>query len=228
MINKFFGLMLLSLVVNVKTINAQDWANLSKYKNQNTEVKDPASGEKRVIYMGDSITDFWINYDSVFFASNAFLDRGISGQTTGQMLLRFRQDVISLKPKIVVILAGINDIAENNGPAKLEDIFGNIVSMVQLAKASHIKVVLSSLLPASSLSWRPQINPVQKVRELNSMIKDYADKNDIIYLDYFNAMVDDKNGLKKELGKDDVHPNLAGYKVMELLAKKAIVKALGK
>ncbi len=226
MINKFFGLMLLSVVVNVKTINAQDWANLNKYKKQNTEVKDPESGEKRVIYMGDSITDFWINYDSIFFARNAFYDRGISGQTTGQMLLRFRQDVISLKPKIVVILAGINDIAENNGPAKLEDIFGNIVSMVQLAKANHIKVVLSSLLPAASLSWRPQINPVQKVRELNSMIKDYADKNDIIYLDYFSAMVDNKNGLKAELGNDDVHPNLAGYKVMELLAKQAIVKAL--
>jgi lysophospholipase L1-like esterase len=144
------------------------------------------------------------------------------------MLVRFRADVINLKPAVVVILAGINDIAENNGPSKLEDVAGNVFSMAQLAKANNIKVVLSSVLPAAAFPWRPAINPVEKVKALNEMIQAYAKKNNIVYLDYFTAMADDKRGLPIALSKDGVHPNLAGYKIMEPLAKKAITQALQK
>ncbi|MES2063720.1 MAG: SGNH/GDSL hydrolase family protein [Bacteroidota bacterium] len=217
------ALLLLSLAAS-----AQDWPNIKRYEEANSAVKPPASGEKRVVYMGDSITDAWINNDSTFFKSNNYYDRGISGQTTGQMLVRFREDVINLKPAVVVILAGINDIAENNGPSKLEDVAGNIFSMAELAKANHIKVVLSSVMPAAAFPWRPAINPVEKVKALNEMIQAYAKKNNIVYLDYFTAMADDKRGLPTTLSKDGVHPNLDGYKIMETLAKKAIAQALQK
>ena len=216
------------LLFIISAAKAQDWPNLTKYRDANSKVSPPAAGEKRVIYMGDSITDFWINTDSAFFATNSYIDRGISGQTTGQMLLRFRQDVIDLKPNVVVILAGINDIAQNNGPEKLDDIFGNIVSMVELANANHIKVVISSVLPAFVMPWRPAIDPVPQVAALNAMLKDYADKNKITYLDYFTAMADERKGLPANLSKDGVHPNLNGYKVMEPLAVKSITKALNK
>lgn len=176
--------------------------------------------------MGDSITDFWIRSDSAFFAGKPYYDRGISGQTTTQMLVRFRDDVINLKPSVVVILAGINDIAENNGPIKLEDVFGNIQSMALLAKAAGIKVVLSSVLPAFNFPWRPGMEPAEKVIRLNVLIKDFADKNHMVYLDYFSAMTDERKGLPKTLSGDGVHPNLAGYKVMEPLAEKAIAEAL--
>jgi lysophospholipase L1-like esterase len=142
------------------------------------------------------------------------------------MLVRFREDVINLKPKVVVILAGINDIAQNNGPSKIEDIYGNIVSMAELAKANHIKVVLSSLLPALTLPWRPAINPLPQVKTLNEMIKTYADKNKITYLDYYTAMADSRGGMLAKLANDAVHPNLEGYKVMEPLAEQAINEAM--
>jgi lysophospholipase L1-like esterase len=191
-------------------------------------VPPPAANEKRVVYMGDSITYFWISNDSAFFNSKSYLDRGISGQTTGQMLLRFRQDVINLKPAVVVILAGINDIAQNNGPEKLEDIFGNIVSMAELAKANNIKVVISSVLPAFALPWRPAIDPAPQIAALNDLLKTYAAKNGITYLDYFTALADTRKGLPANLSKDGVHPNLDGYKAMEPLAEKAIAEALNK
>ena len=219
---------ILILIITVAIANAQDWANLKKYEVADAAIQSRAENKKSVVYMGDSITDFWISNDSVFFSAKPYLDRGISGQTTGQMLLRFRQDVINLKPGVVVILAGINDIAENNGPEKLADIFGNIVSMAELAKANHIKVVLSSLLPAFALPWRPAIDPLPKVRALNEMIKSYADKNNIVYLDYFTAMANSLGGLPTNLSKDGVHPNLAGYKIMEPLADKAVNEALKK
>jgi lysophospholipase L1-like esterase len=208
--------------------NAQDWPNLKRFQDANSKVPSPAANEKRVVYMGDSITDFWISNDSTFFNSKSYLDRGISGQTTGQMLLRFRQDVINLKPAVVVILAGINDIAQNNGPEKLEDIFGNIVSMAELAKANNIKVVISSVLPAFALPWRPAIDPVPQVAALNDLLKAHAAKNNITYLDYFTAMADVRKGLPANLSKDGVHPNLNGYKGMEPLADKAINEALNK
>lgn len=226
MISKLFPALILFFTVTAT--RAQDWANIKKYAEANSKVQPPAAGENRVVYMGDSITDFWINNDSTFFAGKPYFDRGISGQTTGQMLVRFREDVINLKPKVVVILAGINDIAENNGPSKPEDTFGNIVSMAELAKANRIKVVISSIMPAFSFPWRPAINPVPKVAALNEMLKNYADKNSIVYLDYFTAMADDRKGLPANLSKDGVHPNLEGYKMMEPLAEKAIAAAIKK
>ena len=218
----------LILLFTISAAQAQDWAGIGSYEKANSSVPPPAKGEKRVVWMGDSITDFWINNDSLFFAGKPYFDRGISGQTTGQMLLRFRQDVINLKPGVVVILAGINDIAENNGPSKLEDVFGNIVSMTELAKANNIKVVLSSVLPAAAFPWRPAINPVPKVKALNELLKAYAAKNNLVYLDYFTAMRDEKSGLPANLSKDGVHPNLEGYKVMEPLAERAIAAAFRK
>jgi lysophospholipase L1-like esterase len=176
--------------------------------------------------MGNSITDSWINTDSSFFAGKNYIDRGISGQTTPQMLIRFRPDVIDLKPAVVVILAGINDIAGNTGPMTLEETFGNIVSMSQLAKANNIKVVISSVLPAYDFPWRPGLQPAEKVIKLNAMLKAYALKNNMVYLDYFAAMKDERNGLPASLSQDGVHPNLAGYKIMEPLAEKAIAEAL--
>lgn len=218
----------LLLFFAIASAKAQDWANIKRYQEANSKVPPPTTGENRVVYMGDSITDFWINNDSTFFAGKPYYDRGISGQTTGQMLLRFRGDVIDLKPKVVVILAGINDIAQNNGPSTLKDIFGNIVSMAELAKANHIQVVLSSVMPAFNLPWRPAINPVPLVAALNEMIKTYAAKNNLVYLDYYTAMADARKGLLPQYAKDEVHPNLAGYKAMEPLAEKAIAVALKK
>jgi len=204
----------------------KDWANIKRFEADNAKLPAPAAGENRVVYMGDSITDFWIYSDSTFFATHPYVDRGISGQTTGQMLVRFREDVINLKPKVVVILAGINDIAENNGPSKLEDVMGNLASMAELAKAANIKVVLSSVLPANAFPWRPAIKPAEKVKALNAMIKAYAEKNHFVYLDYYTPMVNDKGGLSPNLAKDGVHPTLEGYKMMEPMAVKAIEAAI--
>ena len=225
---KILTAILLFAAIGAHAQNNADWANIKRYETANSNVQPPAPGEKRIIYMGDSITDFWISNDSTFFKSNDYIDRGISGQTTGQMLVRFREDVIKLQPAVVVILCGINDIAQNNGPSKIEDVMGNIASMAELAKAHHIKVVLSSVTPAHNFSWRPAIDPVPSIKALNEMIKDYADKNGFVYLDYFNALVDDKQGMPKSLSNDGVHPTLAGYKIMEPLAEKAIAAALKK
>jgi len=223
-----YKLTLLSLLAISSAAMAQnkDWPGIGRYEKANANVAEPVKGEKRVVYMGDSITDFWIGNDSTFFSGKPYFDRGISGQTTGQMLLRFREDVINLKPSVVVILAGINDIAENNGPSKLEDVMGNLISMAELAKANKIKVVMSSVLPAAAFPWRPSIDPKPKVKALNDMIKAYAAKNNFVYLDYFTAMVDDNAGLPKNLAKDGVHPTLEGYRIMEPLAEKAIADAL--
>lgn len=204
----------------------KDWANIKRYEADNAKVITETNNGKGVVYMGDSITDAWINNDPSFFDGKFYYDRGISGQTTTQMLVRFRDDVINLKPAVVVILAGINDIAENNGPIKLEAVFGNIKSMTILAREAGIKVVLASVLPAFDFPWRPGMEPAQKVVSLNAMIKDYADKNHIVYLDYFSAMADERQGLPKSLSNDGVHPTLAGYKIMEPLAEKAIAEAL--
>jgi acetyl esterase/lipase/lysophospholipase L1-like esterase len=202
-----------------------DWPNLHRYENDNKKL-NPSENKNRVVFMGNSITEGWIRADSVFFADNPYIDRGISGQTTPQMLLRFRQDVIDLKPAVVVILAGINDIAQNTGVMTLQQTYDNIVSMAELAKTNNIHVVISSVLPALDFPWRPGLAPAEKVVELNKMLKSYADKNNIVYVDYFSAMADEKNGLPQSLSRDGVHPNLAGYKIMEPLIKKAISEAL--
>src|SRR5262249_2058195 len=162
------------------------------------------------VFMGNSITEGWFKADPEFFKGKSYVGRGISGQTTPQMLVRFRQDVINLKPFAVVILAGTNDIAGNTGPATLEEIFGNIASMAELASSNKIKVILSSILPVFDYPWKPGLQPAEKIVSLNQMIKNYATKNGHIYLDYFSAMADERHGLKKELGDDGVHPNMAG------------------
>jgi acetyl esterase/lipase len=202
----------------------QDWPNLKRYSEMNKNIS--ANNSKRVVFMGNSITEGWMRADSAFFTTNGYIDRGISGQTTPQMLLRFRQDVIDLKPAAVVILAGINDIAQNTGPMTLEQTFGNIVSMTELAKANNIKVIISSVLPAYDFPWRPGLQPAEKVVQLNKMLKDYADRNNIVYVDYFSAMKDERNGLPKSLSTDGVHPTLEGYKIMEPLVQKGIVATL--
>ena len=204
-----------------------DWPNLRRYRSDNAKQTAPSANENRVVFMGNSITDGWINVSPDFFKDKPYLDRGISGQTTPQMLVRFRQDVIDLNPKVVVILAGINDIAGNTGPSSLKMIEDNLASMAQLAKANGIKVIMCSVLPAFSFPWRPGIDPVQKIIELNKWIKNFADKNNYVYVDYYNAMVDERKGLPENLSKDGVHPNEAGYKIMEPLAEKGISKALG-
>ncbi|MDB5133698.1 MAG: axeA1 3, partial [Mucilaginibacter sp.] len=205
-----------------------DWPNIRRFADENSKLPPPVPNEKRVVFMGNSITDVWRNIDSSFFVGRPYYDRGISGQTTPQMLVRFREDVINLKPGVVVILAGINDIAENTGPIKLENTCGNIISMVELARTAHIKVVISSVLPANHFPWRPAIVPTEKVIQLNQMLKDYATKHNVVYLDYYSAMVDAEKGLPKSLSNDGVHPTLAGYKIMEPLAEKAINEALKK
>lgn len=205
-----------------------DWPDLDRFKEDNAKLPSPAPGENRVVFMGNSITIGWIEWDPGFFKDKPYVDRGISGQTTPQMLVRFRQDVVDLKPSVVVILAGINDIAENTGPSTLEMIEDNLSSMCEIAKSNNIKVVLSSVLPANIFPWRKSINPAEKVFALNQWIKEYAAQNNHVYLDYYTTMVDEEMGLKKELTYDGVHPNLEGYKVMEPLAEKAIQEALNK
>jgi lysophospholipase L1-like esterase len=205
-------------------VNAQkDWADLNRYGQANKDLAEPLKGESRIVFMGNSITDSWPTY---FFENKPYFNRGINGQTTPQMLLRFRADVINLKPKVVVILAGINDIAGNTGPSTLEMITDNIESMCELATANNIKVILCSVLPANKFPWRPGIEPANIIIELNSRYKSYADKKGHIYLDYYTPMVDAEKGLKSVYAADAVHPNEEGYKVMELLVERAIKKAL--
>ena len=212
----------------VEGIYGQDWPNLKEFQEANQELGAPAADEDRVVFMGNSITIGWLNNRPEFFEGKPYVNRGISGQTTPQMLIRFRQDVVDLKPKVVVILAGTNDIAGNTGPSTLEMIADNIKSMAEIAHANGIKVVLSSTLPAYDYPWKPGLEPAPKIIELNKMIKAYAEVKGHIYLDYFSAMADDRNGLPKKYADDEVHPTIEGYKVMEPLVEKAISEALGK
>lgn len=207
----------------------QDWPNLNRYKEENAKVQALNSKDHSgVVFMGNSITEGWLNKRPDFFSANKYINRGISGQTSPQMLLRFRQDVIALKPSVVVILAGINDIAQNTGPYSLEATSGNLFSMYELAKQNGIKVIICSVLPAADFPWKRGLDPAQKVIELNKVLKEYAEKNKLFYVDYFSAMVNEKYGLKEELGTDGVHPNEAGYAIMEPILQKVISKALKK
>ena len=205
---------------------AQDWANLMKFQNENAVLTVPDANEARIVFMGNSIFEFWLRDRPDFFSDKHYVNRGISGQTTPQMLLRFRQDVINIDASVVVILAGINDIAGNTGPSTIEMIADNIYSMAELAKSNNIDVVLCSVLPAIDFLWKPGMEPAEKVIILNTLIKSYAEKNDIVYVDYFTPMVDEFNGLRKDLGGDGVHPNAAGYSIMEPLIEEAISKVL--
>ena len=220
-------LILILIPICLSSQNNPDWANLQKYASENTKIKNVIDN-KRVVFIGNSITEGWKEADPSFFTKNPYINRGIGGQTTPQMLIRFRPDVLDLKPKVVVILAGINDIAENTGPMTAQETFGNIVSMAQLAKAQNIKVIISSILPANVFPWRPNIKPADKVIEINAMLKKYCLDSGTKYLDYYTSMVDAAKGLKKEFTTDGVHCTLAGYKHMETLVQTTIAEELKK
>ena len=207
----------------------RDWPNLSRYRADNAAVQPAKPGEQRVVFMGDSITDSWGRKYGKFFPGKPYINRGISGQTTPQMLIRFRPDVLAHKPQAVVILAGTNDIAGNTGPMTLEQIQGNIQSMAELARANDVKVVLASVMPVTdALKPQTQRRPPEQIRALNEWIKSYADRTGAVYLDYHSAMADEKGMLKTELTYDGLHPNDAGYELIEPLAQKAIDAALKK
>lgn len=198
-----------------------DWPALRRYREANALLKPD---KDRVVFMGNSITEFWSVRSPAFFEGKPYVNRGISGQTTPQMLLRFRQDVIAIHPKIVVILAGINDIAGNTGPASVEMITDNIASMAELAYVHGIRVILCSILPACSFPWRPDVNPVDKIIAVNKWIKAFAEQHHFEYVDYYTAMADERKGLPLKYAEDGVHPTAEGYKVMEGLVEKAIAK----
>lgn len=214
-----------SLFCNAQKFN--ELINLKRYAEQNAELPVPSKKEKRVVFIGNSITDGWPKKHPEFFKENNYIGRGIGGQTSPQLLSRFRRDVIDLKPVAVVINIGTNDVAENTGPYDEDFTLGNIKSMAELAKANGIKVILSSVTPAGEYPWRKEIKDVpQKIMALNEKIKEYAKKNKFAYIDYFSVMCDENNALIADYGTDGVHPNEAGYEVMEKAAKAVIDKVV--
>ena len=215
-----------SLLLNC--LCAQDWANLSKYREENAKLALASSHENRIVFMGNSITEGWETLHPEFLSGKPYINRGISGQTTPQMLLRFRADVINLNPELVIILAGTNDIAGNTGPSSIEMIAHNIISMAQLAMINDIKIILCSVLPVYDYTWKPGLNPVGKISALNDIIRDYAQNNGITYLDYYSSMVDNRKGLIEPYTYDGVHPNKLGYTIMGSLLETAICATLEK
>ena len=206
--------------------SSTDWATLARYRDANAQLGAPKPGEQRVVLFGDSITEIWAKYFDTMFPGKPYVGRGISGQTTPQMLVRFRQDVVALKPAVVVILAGTNDIAGNTGPSTLEMIEDNLASMAELATANGIRVVLSSVLPVFDYSWKPGLEPAPKIIALNAWMKSYAASHDAVYLDYHSAMADERQGLSPAMAADGVHPTEAGYRVMAPLLEQAIAEAV--
>jgi len=206
----------------------QDWANLQKYRAANASLTAPAKNEARVVFMGNSITEGWAPRFATSFPGKPYIGRGISGQTTPQMLLRFRQDVIALQPSVVVILAGTNDIAGNTGPSTLGMIEDNIASMAELARANGIRVVLCSVLPVYDYPWKPGLIPAPKIVALNMWIKEYAKSHGDVYAYFHSAMADARQGLPADLAADGVHPTDAGYAMMGPIVEKAIASALAK
>jgi lysophospholipase L1-like esterase len=214
----------------------RDWPELSRYRDANAKTGSPSKADVRVVFMGDSITDLWGRSVGEFFPGKPYINRGISGQTTPQMLIRFRPDVIALQPKVVVILAGTNDIAGNSGPMTLAMTEDNLATMGELARSHGIRVVFASLLPVSDYGHNREGNPIKQterrppdqIKALNEWIKRYAGENRCVYLDYFMAMVDESGMLKKELSDDGLHPNARGYAVMQPLAEQAIAAAFKK
>lgn len=204
----------------------EHFAQLERYQAANKELPAPAAHEKRVIFFGDSITDNWGRRAGVFFPGKPYVNRGIGGQTTEQMILRFRPDVIALNPKAVVILAGTNDLAGNTGPTTPERIEENFETMTELAQAHGIRVVLASILPAAAYPWRPGILPVENIRKLNAWMKDYCSTKKCVYLDYYSALATPEGAMKLGTSSDGVHPTTAGYEIMAPLAEKAIAEAL--
>jgi lysophospholipase L1-like esterase len=203
-----------------------DWALLGRYAQANAALSPAAPGENRVVFMGNSITEAWARSFATLFPGKPYIGRGISGQTTPQMLLRFRQDVIALQPKVVVILGGTNDIAGNTGPSTLEMIEDNLASMTELARANGIRVVLASVLPVFDYPWKRGLEPAAKIVALNAWIKQYAERSGAGYVDFHTAMADERLGMKRNLATDGVHPNAAGYALMAPLVERAIADAL--
>jgi lysophospholipase L1-like esterase len=221
------GIMALESVQAQPTDRLQtDWAYLARYRAENAALGLPRPGENRVVFMGNSITEGWAKYFGAMFPGKPYVGRGIGGQTTPQMLVRFRQDVIALKPAVVVILAGTNDIAGNTGPSTLEMIQDNIASMTELALSNGIAVVLSSVLPVYDYPWRRGLRPASKIVALNHWLKQYAAERGAVYLDYHSVMADTRQGMRAELTGDGVHPNEAGYRAMAPLVERAIAEAL--
>lgn len=223
--NTLLILLVIFMGINLD-VNAQDWANLNRFKEDNAKLGMPKTCEDRVVFMGNSITQGWITNVPEFFSGRWYINRGIGGQTTPQMLVRFRQDVINLYPKVVVILAGTNDIAGNTGPSTLEMIEDNLYSMTELAQAHGIQVVLCSILPVYDYPWRTGLEPAPKIMELNKRIKEYARTHGVVYCDFFSEMADERNGLPVELSGDGVHPNKDGYAIMAPIVERAIAQAL--
>ena len=211
--------------IRIATTQAEnsDWANLGYYEKRNRELGLPDENEKRIVFMGDSITEEWGNLYPEFFSGNYYINRGIGGQTTPQMLIRFKPDAIDLKPDAIIILAGTNDIAGNTGPSTVRMITDNIFSMAELAIAYEIKVVLASILPVYQYPWVDDVlDPTSVIDSINSKIKEYVENKGLVYLDYYSSMVDDRKGLKLDFTGDGVHPNEAGYKVMSAIADEII------
>ncbi len=204
-----------------------DWAQLKRYRDDNAKLPTPASGEERVIFLGDSITDNWGRRYGKFFPGKPYVNRGISGQTTPQMLVRFQQDVVALHPAAVLILAGINDIAGNTGPETLGEIEDNFRSMIDIAKREHIRVILASTLPASTLPWKPTVQPMDQVRALNAWLEQTANEQHLVFCNYYPALANEQGGIREDLAMDKaVHPNDAGYALMVPIAEAAIARAL--
>lgn len=208
------------------TDTVHEWAALDRYKAANASLGTAATDDNRVILFGDSITEGWAPLFDEMFPGKAYLGRGISGQTTAQMLVRFRQDVLDLRPDVVVILAGTNDIAGNTGVVTLAHIQGNLASMAELASSAGIGVILSSVLPVADYPWRPGLEPAPKIVALNDWMRGYAESNQLFYVDYHGAMADARDGMRPELAEDGVHPNRAGYSIMAPLVEEAIAAVL--
>ncbi|MBT6160476.1 SGNH/GDSL hydrolase family protein [Flavobacteriaceae bacterium] len=215
-------LMLFFMSLLMTQLHAQDWPNFNAFKAANAALPPLEEAQQRVVFMGNSITIGWLDSHPEFFENKPYVNRGISGQTTPQMLVRFRTDVLAIDAAAVVILAGTNDIAGNTGPSTLEMILDNIKSMTEIAQANDVKVILCSVLPAYDYPWRPGMDPHIKIPKLNAMIKDYAEKNNVFYLDYFSALEDGNNGLIPSYTDDGVHLTRAGYEVMEPLLENAL------
>lgn len=216
----------LGVLMTDTPLSAQDWAGLNRYRAANAALGAPKPGEPRVVFFGNSITEGWAPLFAAQFPGKPYIGRGISGQTTPQMLIRFRQDVVALQPAVVVILAGTNDIAGNTGPSTQAMIADNLMGMVEIAQANGIQVVLSSVLPVSDYPWKPGLEPGPKIVALNAWMREYAASHHAVYLDYHSAMVNDKLGLNADLAADGVHPTEKGYRMMAPLAEAAIARAL--
>ena len=219
-------LLLLTLFMYNQVVHAQDWANFKEFEAANLALAELEKGEERIVFMGNSITIGWLNTHPEFFEGKPYINRGISGQTTPQMLVRFRADVTNIGATTVVILAGTNDIAGNTGPTTLEQIADNIKSMTEIARANGVKVILCSVLPAYDYPWRPGLKPNIKIPQLNTLIKKYAEENEVFYLDYFSALNNGQNGIDKKYSYDGVHLTLEGYEILEPLLEKALKKVL--